>query len=120
AAVIDHPAIEARDAELDIVADRRKTLPFLDQIPDGAVVTGGQRDGSAAIAPPDRPIVAGGKVAMLMDAGEVGYGHLRQVRHIAYLMIEPLGDLAAHPGLRADAGNAIIDIARKVSRKNRR
>ena len=29
-AVIDHPAVEARDAEFDIVADRGEALAFLD------------------------------------------------------------------------------------------
>src|SRR5690606_9682984 len=103
AAVIDEPAVEAGDAEFDIVAYRGEALAFLDQVPDVAGVAVGEDRRCPAISPADRPVLLRGQIAALADVVEIGDGDVGQIRHMGDLMPEPAGDLAEHPVLRADA-----------------
>src|SRR5690606_28935468 len=97
AAAIDMPAVEAGDAEFDIAAETGEAHRPLDQIPDVAVHAVRQGDPGMAIAPVDRPLVYGlGQMPRLADAVEVDDLDLRQVRHVANLIAETVGDAAEH------------------------
>src|SRR5690606_35936942 len=91
-AVVDVPAVEAGNAEFDIVADRSKALAIFDQIPDGTCVAIRKRYAGGAVAALDGAVRSSRLIACetrVMEADDI---HIRQVGHMGDLMPEAIGD----------------------------
>src|SRR5690606_29689389 len=100
--VVDVPAIKAGNAELDIVADRRKTLAIFDQVPDRADITTRQRDTCRAVTALDRAVRQGRLVARQPRIVEADDIHVGQVRHMRHLVAEAACNGRANAGMTAD------------------
>src|SRR5690606_8594186 len=89
AAVIDVPAVEAGDAELDVAADAGKAGRPLDHIPHVVAAPVAHIGPGVAVTPVDGALVIYLRlVKRLADALEIGDGDIGQVRHMSHLMAE--------------------------------
>src|SRR5690606_20794788 len=100
--VVDIPAVEAENAELDIVADAGKALAVLNQVPDGAVLTVGKACRRRAVAPLNGAVLGRRLVTGQPRAVEVDNADVWKIGHMGDLMPEAVLDGSAHAAVAAD------------------